>query len=338
MENAFETVGCDLCGGGAAKTFLPLEDHLFGVPGSFRVARCSSCGFLFTSPRPMRADLKRLYETYYVDHESSSALDQSHLKSELIHRPSLRRLYHSLFGNYLAAMLREARGRVLDIGCGTGNILKEMEALGLDAYGIEPNPKAAEACAKKGLRVVQGTLEETRFQENSFDTVILWHVIEHVPSPSSLLDAIYPILKPGGQVFICCPNAESYMAAMFKPFWAGWHMPFHFSHFTPETMKSLILKKSFQPVRIRAVTPDFLFPQSLEAFRRQKKDGKRAGLRRLGSPRMTRSLPFRAMAALTFRLLDSLFPGKGECLQVKIMKSEDSHGPSQGLCRYRHIQ
>jgi 2-polyprenyl-3-methyl-5-hydroxy-6-metoxy-1,4-benzoquinol methylase len=320
-ENKFEHAVCDLCGGGSSKTALEMRDPLYGVPGLFRIVECSSCGFLFTNPRPKPGYLDRLYQTYYGDHESRAREKDGPLRSALVRSPLLRRAYHRVFGNPLGTVLGKARGRVLDVGCGTGAMLKEMEASGLETYGVEPNPKAVQACLRKGLRVVEGTLENARYPAGYFDTIILSHVIEHVPSPRSTLGFLYPILKPGGRVFISCPNARSYMAGLFKQFWAGWHIPFHLSHFTPETMKTLILETPFQPLLIRAVTPDFLFPLSLEAYIRHEKKS----LRRAIGPNVTRTLVFRGIAALFFRFLDALFSGKGECLQVEIMKPGDAY-------------
>jgi 2-polyprenyl-3-methyl-5-hydroxy-6-metoxy-1,4-benzoquinol methylase len=298
-----------------------MRDPLYDVPGLFRIVKCSSCGFMFTNPRPKREYLDGLYETYYGDHESRFATKDRPLRSAMVRSLLLRQAYQRVFGNCLGTILRKARGRVLDVGCGSGAMLKELEALGLEAYGIEPNPKAVQACLKKGLRVVEGTLEDATYPGSYFDTIILWHVLEHVPSPRSTLSSMYPILKPEGRVFICCPNSASYMADLFKQFWAGWHIPFHLSHFTPETMKSLILGTSFQPILFRAVTPDFLFPKSLEAYVRNVKKSLLGPI----SSKMTRPLLFRGIAALLFRFLDVLFAGKGECLQVEIMKSGNAY-------------
>jgi 2-polyprenyl-3-methyl-5-hydroxy-6-metoxy-1,4-benzoquinol methylase len=321
-ENKFEDVPCDLCGGAGSKTFLEMRDPLYGVPGLFRIVECSSCGFMFTNPRPKREYLDGLYETYYGDHESRFPAKDRPLRSVMVRSLLLRQAYHRFLGNYLGTVLRKARGRVLDVGCGSGSMLKEMEAFGLEAYGVEPNPMAVQACLNKGLRVAEGTLENVQYPAGYFDTIILWHVLEHVPSPRSTLASVYPILKPGGHVFICCPNADSYMADFFNQFWAGWHIPFHLSHFTPETMQSLILATSFQPLLIRAVTPDFLFPKSLEAYIRNEKKS----LRKLINSKMTGSLLFRGIAALLFRFLDGLSSGKGECLQVEIMKPGHANG------------
>lgn len=315
-EDVFEYVNCDICGQEETGLYLRMEDHSYGVPGTFSIVRCSSCNLLFTNPRPKCDSIVDLYRNHYGDFDIRPTVNGKTIKSFVKRNLRVRKFYHWLFGQYLSEVLLKARGRVLDIGCGSGSTMEELRRLGCKVYGIEPNPKAAKACIEKGLDVTCGVLNEVNFTENFFDTVIMMNVVEHFPSPKRTLEKIYRILRPGGHVYIYCPNANSYMAAFFDEFWRGWHVPFHFYHFTPETMSRLIRTTPFKNITMRAVTPDFVFPESLELFLANRWKS----FRWINKTSFFRSFFFRFFAAFGFRLLDVCFPGKGELLQVELEK------------------
>jgi 2-polyprenyl-3-methyl-5-hydroxy-6-metoxy-1,4-benzoquinol methylase len=315
-ENSFESVPCDICGTTGALDYLHMEDRLNGVPGTFTIVKCQSCGLLFTNPRPNYNFLESLYSSYYdgsvglLEHQNNSFSDR--LKRNI----PFRKAYHRLFGNYWGEVLSKSRGRVLDIGCGLGAKLDDLVQLGCEVSGIEPNPDAAEMCKKRELKVECGLVENMIYPENHFDDVILFHVIEHLASPKHVLQKILQILKPGGRVFIACPNADSYLSKFFKEYWAGWHLPFHFYHFTPQTISKLIGLTGFELVKLKARTSDLLLHKSTMAFLRSKRKGDKWD----HYLAFIRSFYFRLVAMMLFRILDMLLPGKGEFLQVELRK------------------
>jgi 2-polyprenyl-3-methyl-5-hydroxy-6-metoxy-1,4-benzoquinol methylase len=97
-------------------------------------------------------------------------------------------------------------GRLLEVGCGSGMILKSMQKLGWQVEGVDFDPAAVEAARKRGLDVHLGTLSEQEFRANSFDAIIMGHCIEHVPDPINLLRECYRILEPGGRLVVITPN------------------------------------------------------------------------------------------------------------------------------------
>jgi len=315
-ENIFEYVNCDLCSQEKTEFYLSMKDHFYGLPGTFSIVRCHSCDLLFTNPRPKCDSIVDLYRNHYGDFDIGPAVNGKTIKSFVKRNLRVRKFYHCLFGQYLSEVLLKARGRVLDIGCGSGSTMEELRRLGCKVCGIEPNPKAAQACIEKGLDVACGVLDSLDYTDNFFDTVMMMNVVEHLPSPKRTLEKVYRILKPGGHVYIYCPNANSYMAAFFDEFWRGWHVPFHLYHFTPETMSRLIRTTPFKIITMRAVTPDFVFPGSLGALIANRWKS----FRWINKTSFFRSFFFRFFVASGFRFLDVCFPGKGELLQVVLEK------------------
>ena len=106
---------------------------------------------------------------------------------------------------------------VLDIGCGTGVISSHIFNKNAEIHGIEPSLAACKAAENRLNHVHHGYYEEhtPNFEEEKFDFIIAFHVIEHVDQPNHLLDEIYRILKPGGYILLSTPDFEGPLAKKF---------------------------------------------------------------------------------------------------------------------------
>lgn len=184
-NDSFEFVPCDTCGAIGAPDYIRMADHLCGMPGIFTIAKCRSCGLLFTNPRPNLNVLDSLYGNYYSESAALSRSENPSISQRMKRNTSLRKTYHHVFGNYLGEVLSKAKGSVLDIGCGLGETLEDLKKLGCECSGIEPNSAAARMSKEKGLNVKCSLADELNYPENFFDTVILFHVIEHLQSPKN---------------------------------------------------------------------------------------------------------------------------------------------------------
>jgi 2-polyprenyl-3-methyl-5-hydroxy-6-metoxy-1,4-benzoquinol methylase len=319
-EESFEFVPCGTCGLTGAPEYIRMADYLYGVPGTFTIAKCLSCRLLFTNPRPKPNLIDSLYSNYYNGSVALLGPQNQSISERMKKNTFLRKTYHHVFGNYSGEVLSKTRGRVLDIGCGMGTTLDDLARLGCEVLGIEPNPGAVKMCNERGLNVECALVEDMIYPENYFDTVILFHVIEHLASPRNILQKIFHILKPSGRVFIACPNADSYLSKFFGEYWAGWHLPFHFYHFTPQTISTLIGLTAFEIVSLKARTSDLVLHKSLIAFLR----GKRRDVKWDRYLPLIKSFYFRLLTMLLFRPLDMLLLGKGEFLQVELRKPAKS--------------
>jgi len=113
--------------------------------------------------------------------------------------------------DWIAAVAGPVRGkRVIDCGCGAGEYVRALTALGADAWGIEHSAqKVAEASRRGGLgegRVAIGDLEAVEFGDGHFEVALVNEVLEHVPRDDRALREIYRILEPGGVAVIFSPN------------------------------------------------------------------------------------------------------------------------------------
>jgi 2-polyprenyl-3-methyl-5-hydroxy-6-metoxy-1,4-benzoquinol methylase len=199
-----------------------------------------------SSSPPLAADeARRLYsDAYYSGDEAAR------FKLSLAER--LMRAFRRRRARALARELGGAAGkRILDVGCGRGFTLHELQRQGADVYGTQMSAAAvgvAEALIGGG-RVFLGELSDARYAPGSFDCVTLWHVLEHVPRPADVLIEVARILKSGGLAYIEVPNAGGWTARRFGADWLAWDVDHHVSHFTPATLNALAERAGLSSVR-----------------------------------------------------------------------------------------
>ena len=102
-----------------------------------------------------------------------------------------------------------ARARsVLDVGCGSGELLAALRAPGRRLCGVEMSPEAVASLAERGIegRSVDLEVDRLPFDDGEFEVVLCYDVLEHVFAPGRLLGEIRRVLAPGGTALLCVPN------------------------------------------------------------------------------------------------------------------------------------
>lgn len=94
--------------------------------------------------------------------------------------------------------------RILDIGCGAGNMAHHLAAYG-QVVGVDPYPKPLEVARQRGLDVRQGSATALPFAEKSFDLVALLDTVEHVADEAAVFEECRRVLKPGGKLLVTVP-------------------------------------------------------------------------------------------------------------------------------------
>lgn len=93
--------------------------------------------------------------------------------------------------------------RVLDVGCGKGHLVKALSELGVDSIGIDLNPNAADVAVVPRVRTMSAT--NLDFEDDSFDAVVSFHAIEHIPPVEEAIAEMARVVKPGGKVLLVYP-------------------------------------------------------------------------------------------------------------------------------------
>ncbi|HJX83388.1 MAG TPA: class I SAM-dependent methyltransferase [Candidatus Angelobacter sp.] len=151
---------------------------------------------------------------------------------------------------YLSA---KKQGRLLDVGCGNGEALESMAALGWQTEGLDIDPIAVQVARSKGLKVRQGTLQSQQFASGAFDAVVMSHVIEHVHDPVLMMQECNRILKPGGRLVVITPNIRSWGHRIYKSDWRGLEPPRHLQIFTRSALSALSARAGFPSSMCRAI-------------------------------------------------------------------------------------
>lgn len=306
--------GCLLCGALLEVVLTGVTDNRLGTPGSYSIRRCVRCGFEQTFPVPGLTELTELYETHYNFGGQKDTLYTRLRKWFLF--SSANRLWVWLDGD-VAFHRRRGVGRLLDIGCNEGRGLRIHSANGFQVEGLELNETAARVARAEGFEV-QTCLLEDFGPVTPYDVAVLSNVLEHSLEPRKMLLDVHRILAPGGQVWISCPNSQSWLRRAFGRSWINWHVPFHISHFSPATLHRLLEETGYSRIEILQITPALWVAQSLIAYIFSKPGTKTWQLR---NPFLTLLFMMTArFVAFPTLWLGNLL-GRGDCLQIVAMKA-----------------
>jgi 2-polyprenyl-3-methyl-5-hydroxy-6-metoxy-1,4-benzoquinol methylase len=311
---AREEAACIVCGGALAKCVSNLFDTRFGIEGSYEVRRCLDCGLEQMFPVPTAAELKSFYESHYNFGGERGTLYTS--LREWLFSSRIYRLWVRLDGD-VAFHCRTGAGLLLDVGCNEGRGLKIYARNGFRVEGLELNETAAAVARKAGFIVHTCDIGELKIS-SVYDVAVLSNVLEHSPDPRQMLLDVSRNLKPGGQVWISCPNSRSWLRKVFGASWINWHVPFHITQFSTETLENLLRQTGFTTIEVRQITPAHWVASSLIAKIFAKK-GKPT--RQLRSPILVPIL----LAFVRFVFFPVLWLGNrrglGDCLLVTASKA-----------------
>jgi len=222
------------------KHFLTVKDY--SVSGeTFDLYYDETLDMLITHPQPSLENLGKYYESEdYISHTDNK-------------RSLFEKLYHFIkniaLKNKLNLInsLQPQKGRILDIGAGTGDFLAVAKNDSWQTIGVEPSEKAKEIAKNKGVSFVAATSE---LENHSFDVISMWHVLEHVPDLDKQIKELKRLLKPTGTLIIAVPNFKSFDAQHYGKFWAAYDVPIHFWHFSKTAIKKLFEKETMQLEKI----------------------------------------------------------------------------------------
>lgn len=143
--------------------------------------------------------------------------------------------------------------KILDYGCGTGKLIKQLERNGFEATGFEPSTGALSIARNQGLKVFR----KVQKIKGGYDLIMFWHSLEHTPRPVRVLKSIKTYLKSGGKILIAVPNADSIEARLFKKLWFHYTYPMHRVHFTPKSITKMLAREGFKIEEMDFFNPEY---------------------------------------------------------------------------------
>ena len=221
------------------------SDRVQKIDSDFNFCRCESCGFVFDSPRPSFAEIS----AFYSQAGKYDVWLQKELARDMLWKRRLKKLLRA-----------GAKGSLLDIGTGYGQFLHHARHHFAEVSGTEVSESAvALAKEKYGLSLLAGQVEALDLPPQSFDTITLFHVLEHVPEPGKLVSRCHVLLREQGILVVAVPNDVLAWTSKIKklgnklglrPFQkfspklgisrAGASREIHLSHFTPPVLRRLL--------------------------------------------------------------------------------------------------
>ncbi|OGX34854.1 MAG: hypothetical protein A3I43_03530 [Omnitrophica WOR_2 bacterium RIFCSPLOWO2_02_FULL_50_19] len=203
---------------------------------NFPPVKCNVCGVVFLSRRLNENGRKRFYENYVYSHET---------EDRLAPRLKMYEMEYKIISGILP------RGKILDVGCGSGRFISKFSPDRYVRFGIEYG-KEAVAKARELIGpdfIFEGGFLDTHLPEADFDLIIFRGVIEHLPNPRQVLGKACAFTKKGGHIFLTSmPNLDCICADLYKTKWTQ-HREFeHIVHFKKEHFRLYFQEQGFTEI------------------------------------------------------------------------------------------
>lgn len=136
------------------------------------------------------------------------------------------------------------KGNLLELGCGEGRGVELLAPLADTYIGIDKIESVIDSLEKKypDYEFMSGVFPPFPFEDDSFDTIVTFQVIEHVKNDEGFIKEIYRVLKPGGKALITTPNIKMTLS----------RNPWHEREYTGDELTQLC-KKYFQNVEMKGI-------------------------------------------------------------------------------------
>jgi SAM-dependent methyltransferase len=254
-------VTCPACGADltGAAAFAGV-DRLMGTPGTFEVRVCGRCGSGATYPPAGPAELAAFYPDTYGPYDQP-------LRGVLgLVSRAIRAWQDALaLAQPPLATLRSAPpGRLVDVGCGRGDLAALFVGRGWRATGIEPSQAAVAIAAARSVDARVGTLADVPLEEDAYDAAVFQHSLEHTPDPLGDLQRVWAALRPGGRVLITVPNFSSWQRRRFRDRWFHLDLPRHRTHFSTAGLRAVLERAGLAVEQITTSTSAAGLPATVQ--------------------------------------------------------------------------
>jgi ubiquinone/menaquinone biosynthesis C-methylase UbiE len=292
-----EEVRCNICEKADNEFVLTVPDC--ADPSlSYELVRCRKCDLTFVSPRPKGVDMHKYYpdNTYYAYQNNQIKGVGQKLKQKLKtylmewaggYRPPndliekrtvLGSIFWSVIKNYLIGVVPSTfLGKLLDVGCGNGELMIWYQRHGWETVGIEPSARGAMIARARGLKIIESTIEEANLPDDYFDAITMVQVLEHLEDPKGALRKLYRVLRPGGLIVAGVPNFLCLDRQVMGSNWLPLETPRHLYYFTPKSLQTIFKAIGFNTLQIRKKTIYGVTLSQIKESCRLKSVYKRAG-------------------------------------------------------------
>ncbi len=227
LEN-LKKVHCVACNHDADEFFMDVYDY--------RLGRCPKCEMIYVNPRPTVQALSALYSD-----RARNPFLAAHFESTDDELPTLERLLRTL-------KTICPKGRLLEVGCGRGDLLRIAERQGYEVEGCDLETDRSQATQ---FPIHIGALADLALPKERFDIVVTRNTLEHLFDPNQEIKEIARVLKKNGYLYIKVPNVEFEHGLRCQLAFRKSHAfcpPWHLNHFNPKTLERILGAHGLRPV------------------------------------------------------------------------------------------
>lgn len=237
---------CLLCHG---KDIRPRSRHSRDGSGEWAICQCLTCKTSFVHPTPDPQTLAAYYDSAYYGPGQGKFVGPVE---------GIVSLFRYLRARTIRKLSRRATktkgtvpaGRVLDVGCGRGLMLKFLKRWGYEVEGIELDSQAAARAGHNLNQKIQNSLEDTVMASaRPYDVVCFWHSLEHLPESGRALALAHSLLAPGGLLVISAPHMGSIQSRLSAGRWLHLDLPRHLAHFNMKHLAVFLQDNGYCVVR-----------------------------------------------------------------------------------------
>ena len=275
-ETATSAPACPVCASNASDTLYSVTDgRLETTDQRFQVRACGGCDSWYLEPFPTGAQIASYYPDEY--HEVNQRILGRRLQARgTLRRQALRThmgypmdatsalpdfLWRWLsLPSYLGLRYHRHHtrviphvglGRLLDVGCGCGEYLFEMRGLGWQVQGTDFSANAVRAARElTGAPIHHGDLLSAKYPTDAFDAITMWHVLEHLPEPRTVLREAHRLVAGTGTLAVGVPDASGLPARWFGEEWLHLDPPRHLISYTKRSLARLLEEEGWRVLRI----------------------------------------------------------------------------------------
>lgn len=235
---------CYLCGNKRLKLIVDLD---------WPIKKCPKCHLIQVSPLPSIKQVNALYRGDYWKSLSSYGKQFS--------------THENYFRKKISGIKKyQSTGKLLDIGCALGSLLKVAQKHGFKSEGLDISGFAIKQCRSFGLTATQGVISDIKKKEY-YDIITAFEVIEHELNPILTIKTIYKLLKKNGLFVMTVPNSGTLIGKVMGSKWFGYRNKEHIFHFTFKTLQLILEKGGFKDIQITSdIGRQYLFTHYLDRF------------------------------------------------------------------------
>ncbi|MFH1965046.1 MAG: methyltransferase domain-containing protein [Acidobacteriota bacterium] len=210
----------------------------------FEAFRCAECEALFLDQRLVRDRLKEFYPKHYWWAPGGMSGRLEGIYRGWVLRHDQLAFVKNVLRNY-------NKPSCLEIGCGSGTFTGMAHNEGIDILGLEISPEAVDEAHSQGIICIEtGTVEDTVASGETYDAVILFHVLEHLVDPRQFMENLSRVIREGGSLILQVPNCTSWQARLFGKRWYGLDCPRHVCNYSAGALEYLVTSSGFRISKI----------------------------------------------------------------------------------------